>query len=326
MKPTAMLGGGQEQRLGIPVGNQPGSLDCAAGRAKTTGAELRRRREATVSTDVVVAGNVAKKPLLTTSAAAAVWITVFVGILAAPISGAQPPWPQTTFSQPEIDQRRMEQARPRTAVAFNPADFDKYVGFYEIPYTVPPVFMHIFREQNHYFLELTGAAPMQIYPESSTKFFTTVAPSQVSFNADANGQVVSLIFHTNGIERPLRKVDDATIQSEFADFQQPVQSKEPRPGTEAALRGYIDSLEQGQPNYKLMGPILGQAAQDQEPIMLAAIKKLGGIQSLTFKGIDPRGADIYIATFEHGMLEWHVTFLPDVGRIVDLQWRPASVS
>lgn len=41
------------------------------------------------------------------------------------------------------------------------------------------------------------------------------------------------------------------------------------------------------------------------------VKGLGAVQSVTFKGVGPGGADIYEVKFEHGLLEWRLSMGAD---------------
>lgn len=78
------------------------------------------------------------------------------------------------------------------------------------------------------------------------------------------------------------------------------------PGTEESLRRYILSLKQGRPDYEEMSPTLAASVRRQLPKIMATMDELGGYESLTFEGTDAAGADIYVATFARGRLEWHI--------------------
>lgn len=101
----------------------------------------------------------------------------------------------------------------------------------------------------------------------------------------------------------------------------PLQSKFASPGTEDSLRRYILSLEQGHPNYEEMSPQLAAAVNQQLPKLMAAINGLGELKSLTYEGTDKVGADVYIAAFARGRLEWHIGPLVD-GKVTYRQFQP----
>jgi Tol biopolymer transport system component len=64
-----------------------------------------------------------------------------------------------------IAQRRIEQALPRTATAFDPTEFDKYVGYYQL---TPRLILTVTRDGNHFLARLTGQQNVEIFPESAT--------------------------------------------------------------------------------------------------------------------------------------------------------------
>jgi hypothetical protein len=101
----------------------------------------------------------------------------------------------------------------------------------------------------------------------------------------------------------------------------PLQNKSASPGTEESLRRYILSLEQGHPNYEDMSPQLATAVSQQLPQIMATINGLGEFKSLTYEGTDKVGADVYIAAFARGRLEWHIGPLVD-GKVALRHFRP----
>jgi uncharacterized membrane protein len=101
----------------------------------------------------------------------------------------------------------------------------------------------------------------------------------------------------------------------------PLQNKGASPGTEESLRRYILSLEQGHPNYDEMAPQLAAAVNRQLPKIMSTINGLGAFNSLTYEGTDKNGADVYIAAFARGRLEWHIGPLVD-GKVAYRQFHP----
>jgi len=93
------------------------------------------------------------------------------------------------------------------------------------------------------------------------------------------------------------------------------------PGTEESLRRYIQSLQQGHPNDDEMAPELAAAVKQQLPRIVSTINALGAFDSLTYEGTDTNGADVFIAAFSRGRLEWHVGPLVD-GKVTSRQFHP----
>jgi hypothetical protein len=89
---------------------------------------------------------------------------------------------------------------------------------------------------------------------------------------------------------------------------------EPHQDREASLRRYIESLENGTPNYEEMVPTLADIVRSQLPNTLETIKLLGQLQSISFKYGNAAGGDVYLVTFEHGKVEWTMGPLSDDGK------------
>jgi len=92
------------------------------------------------------------------------------------------------------------------------------------------------------------------------------------------------------------------------------------PGSEAPLRRNIGELQLGQPNYELMSPALAEITRQELPQLKIIIGQLGSLESVTFKGVGPGGADIYDVKFE-GSTEWRITLESD-GKIAGAGFRP----
>ena len=105
-------------------------------------------------------------------------------------------------------------------------------------------------------------------------------------------------------------------------------ARAPHPGTEESLRRYIESLEQGQPNYDEMTPGLANAVRRQLPDVLRTVKPWGALKSITFNGRSTRGGtrgmDDFKVSFEHGRAEWLIGPLTADGKVALQGFRPSS--
>jgi hypothetical protein len=70
-------------------------------------------------------------------------------------------------SADEIAQKQAEQAAPRTRVAFDPKQFDEYVGYYQL---TPKAIVTVTRDGEHFFAQLSGQPAFEVFPESPNKF------------------------------------------------------------------------------------------------------------------------------------------------------------
>lgn len=290
-------------------------LRCTAG---VSGADLKKRIEAIMDGRPTHRMNAAQKLLVAMTGAAGVLVPVLFGVLTLPTANAVVSPAPAFITQAELAQRREEQAQPRTAAAFNPGQFDKYVGYYKLnPFSV----FHIFRSEDQYFTQLNRLPPDEVYPESETKFFSKDVAKQFSFVSNARGQVIELILHQGGHERPAMKVDKSVAESMQAAIEQRIKNHAPSPGTEASLRRYIDSLQKGQPNYDEMSPTRAATERRELPIILPIVQKAGALKTLTFKEVGDDGLDVYDASFANAQFEWRIAPLSPDGKVVGRGFR-----
>lgn len=154
-----------------------------------------------------------------------------------------------------------------------------------------------------------------------------VVDAQLEFSgSDAQGRATQLILHQNGRDMPAKRLDAAVFKrlaDAEAEFQKRFADQTPEPGSEAAVRRIIEELRLGQPNYDLMSPGLAAAIRQHLPRLESDIKQLGSVQSISFKGVGPGGADIYQIKFENGSWEGRIWLGPD-GKIESANVRPVN--
>jgi hypothetical protein len=89
----------------------------------------------------------------------------------------------------------------------------------------------------------------------------------------------------------------------------------PHPGTEAALRHQIESMEKDQPDYSAMIPRLAQVARQQYASGIIDIKKsAGALKTITFRE-NQNGNDVYLVEFEKQLSVWTIGPLQPDGKI-----------
>jgi beta-lactamase regulating signal transducer with metallopeptidase domain len=208
-------------------------------------------------------------------------------------------------SNEEIAQKRAEQSRPRTAIAYDPSQFDKFVGDYQHE-QAPSVFFTITRDGEHFYSRLTGQINVEIFPESETKFFAKIVPAQLSFNLDTNGNVTGLVLHQAGREQQFKRVGASVVTEIEAQIQRRIDENKPDMERQALLRREIEAEQKGTPDVEIQSPSLKTAADRQWPAIQEVNRRLGKFLSLEFLHIDHRGWDIYQAKYEHGYGIWSV--------------------
>jgi hypothetical protein len=212
---------------------------------------------------------------------------------------------------------KVEPPKEHKEVTVDPKIFDNYVGSYQL---APAVIMTISRDAERLFSQLTGQPKIQLFPEGERRFFVKEVDAQWTFDTDAQGHATQAILHQNGRDMAAKRIDEAQAAALLAALAKRVKDQTQAPGSEAALRRDIEELRLGQPKYELMSPALADTTRQQLPQLKAILAELGAVQSVTFKGVGPGGADIYEVKFEHGSTEWRIMLDSD-GKIASVGFR-----
>jgi hypothetical protein len=184
---------------------------------------------------------------------------------------------------------------------------NRYVGAYQM--TNGPA-MLITLENNQLFSRLGNQQAFPIFPESETLFFLKVVDAQLEFLADAS----QLTLHQGGRDMLAKRLDDAQakrLADASAANAKRFKDQKPYPDGEAVLRRIIEELRAGKPNYDLMNSGIANVTRQQLPQLQSGIVELGALQSVTFKGVGPGGADIYQCKFENGSAEYRILLSAD---------------
>jgi beta-lactamase regulating signal transducer with metallopeptidase domain len=291
-------------------------IACAAG---VSSADLKRRVELIMSDSRAHQLDALKMTVITAAAVLTLALPLGAGILkASPIAADDSADTTVPPTSAQVAELVYEQARPRTSVPFNPSDFDKYVGYYQF---TPIFFVHVTRNGAHYFIQGTLYSLLEIFPESSTRFFVKTRPEQVSFVIDSKGQPTGLLLHQEGEVLRLQKIDDKIARRVEAQMAEHIAANTASPGTEAALRHQIEAMVTGTIDYSVMGRRLAEIARTNESTILTMVKPRGAFRSLTFKGVGADALDVYDATFANGQLEFRIAPLAQDDKVLTLYMR-----
>jgi hypothetical protein len=180
---------------------------------------------------------------------------------------------------------------------------------------------------NQLMTRLGNQQQVPVFPESQTMFFAKVVDAQIEFaKPDAQGVPGQLILHQNGRDQPANRLSDAEFKQATAAAeaaQKRFKDQTAAPGSEAAIRRMIEELRTGKPNYDLMGAGLANATRQQLPQLQSMVSGLGAVESVSFKGVGPAGADIYQVKFANGSLEYRVSLGSD-GKVEGANVRPVQ--
>jgi beta-lactamase regulating signal transducer with metallopeptidase domain len=122
--------------------------------------------------------------------------------------------------------------------------------------------------------------------------------------ADAAGQCLEVLL-------PGLRTRFHTVQSARAG-ERPVPARiAPRPGSEEALRQYIDAIGRGRPNYDHMTEEAAADTRQQLLLDQAILAKLGPMRAMSFRGATSLDSDIYMVQFANGSAEWRIRLVKD---------------
>ena len=205
-------------------------------------------------------------------------------------------------------------ASERRAISLDAKALASYVGAYRME---SGAVMLITFDGSQLMSKLGNQQSIPISPESRTMFFPKGVDAELEFsNVDAQGRPTVLTLHQNGRSQRAPRLADAEAKpliDAAEQFAKRFKEQTPAAGGEAALRRLLGELQQGAPNYSLMSPGLANSIRQQLPSMQPAIAKLGAVQSVSFKGVGPGGADIYEVKFANGAQEWRIWLAPEGG-------------
>jgi hypothetical protein len=105
----------------------------------------------------------------------------------------------------DVVRRLQEQLQPRQVVSVPANILDRYTGHYRIADIRE---MIVTAGEGHISAQIIGQPKYEIYPESETKFFWTVAAAQVEFYLDHNKRVSHAVLHQHGRLIPMSRLED----------------------------------------------------------------------------------------------------------------------
>jgi hypothetical protein len=107
-------------------------------------------------------------------------------------------------------------------------------------------------------------------------------------------------------QAPAPRISAADVLRIAGELAAKVKNKSRDPAGEALLRRNIDGLRSGKPAYDTLAQGLAAVTKSQLPNLKNIITGLGALKSVTFKSVEPNGADLYEIKFEKGRTEWQI--------------------
>lgn len=198
--------------------------------------------------------------------------------------------------------------------------FDRYAG----AYVIGRQYMTVFQKGDHYYAQITGQEPVEMFPQSDHEFFMKAVDAQLIFSADANGKTYKVSLRQNGNVQfapsaPLSERETKLVIEQQKAGPQRFKEQKQDPRTEFLVRQFVDSVRLGKPQYDRMLPSLADMLREDVPDLQDDMEPLGAFKSMVFKGVSKGGSDIYQVKFENGEMEFRLAIASD-GTIVLLAW------
>jgi hypothetical protein len=185
---------------------------------------------------------------------------------------------------------------------------DGYIGHYEM---TPTSIFTVTREGEQLFVQITGQPRSAVYSKAEKEFFYKVVDAQISFQTDPQGQTIGLVLHQGGRDQTAKRISDTEAKQLEDALAKRFKDQTAAPGSEAATRKLIDQMQRKQVDYQQFTPEFAALARQNAAQVEGLIESLGPIQSVTFKGVGPGGADIYEVKFDNGMVDWRIVLTAD---------------
>jgi hypothetical protein len=96
---------------------------------------------------------------------------------------------------------------PKIDSSIDPKTYADYAGYYDYK----TGFRHITVKDGHIYSQLPGQQVLEIFPSGPGEFFFEVVESQLVFNRDKTGAVISVTHTQEGLTSTALKVPDSQV-------------------------------------------------------------------------------------------------------------------
>ena len=196
-----------------------------------------------------------------------------------------------------------EPATEPATIALDASVLERYTGHYKLSdFAV----MTITRAGTQLSAKITGQPAVEIYPTTPTHFFYKVVKADVDF-VTSGDMTTAVTLNQNGRSITMPRIDAGAAQLLESTQLARVQINQPSPGTEAALRNFIQRREAGLPvQFETMSPAMAEAMRAQMPQADQIRATLGKLQSIQFQGVGTQGYDTYTVKYENASMIYRI--------------------
>jgi len=185
------------------------------------------------------------------------------------------------------------------------ASLDRYSGVYR---SSESTVMWVDRKGDHLRVRFTGQAADELYAQGQNTFFYTspAVNAQIEFVSTEEGAVSEAVLRQNGAVTRMPRIErDAAVQIESA-VEQRYATQTADPDSQAALRGFVESIIAGRIDRTHVNAQLAGALTNDLPKLQVRLASLGKPLSYEFKSVGENGLDQYEVRHERGVSEWGI--------------------
>lgn len=98
----------------------------------------------------------------------------------------------------KLDRTEIAKASGHSSIHLDASTLRQYVGRFQL---APNAIFTVTLDNDQLMAQLTGQSSFPIYPNAKDEFYYTVVDAQLSFERDAQGKIVALVLHQNGMNQ-----------------------------------------------------------------------------------------------------------------------------
>ncbi len=178
-----------------------------------------------------------------------------------------------------------------------PASSRRYVGTYKMSSISV---MRIGLRKGQLFAISPGTPPQKLTRSSGHRYRFGQYDAYIRFAVNSAGHVTGLVFQQNGAVTEAPRIGAAGVDAVKELVAERVHAQTATPGSEAAVRHLILSIQSGQPDYSELSPQLAAGTRAMLHHLQETLKPLGALRSIVFRGVNSLGWDRYVVHFQHG--------------------------
>jgi len=210
-------------------------------------------------------------------------------------------------------------AKAFKVVPVDPKLLDLYAGRYRLSNVAV---LTVARNGNHLLFQYNAEAPAEILPYGDHEFFQPFGNGfQLTFTTDGQNKASELVMHQGATATSFKRTDDAKAKALLKNIADRIRNQSPAPGSEAALRHFLDDAGREPARFDALSPELATEL-GQNTVVREKIASTGVPQSIAFKGVTGSAQDMYEVNYAHATWEWRIA-LGSGGKIEMLNFQPA---